>query len=597
MRKQKALISTLFMVCFACVCCLADEIHEAARRGDLEKLKVILDKNPSAIGSLDKNKNTPLHHAIDENKLKAAQLLIKSGSGVNGVNYKMETPLHIAAYEGNAKAIKLLLNHGADYTLREMRHRIPLFLATNWGHNLEAVKLLVEAGSDVNDRNVRGESVLVSTLYYGKKEIIHYLIDRGATLPEDERTLRQVAYVTASNGMKRPFGMAVNKLEKKKADWWTRIPMQACARGGSLPIARALIAKGVPFNKKDLYGVAPIHIAAEKGKLEMVRFLLAKGVDINTPSLVGKTPLHYAGDKGHKKLVKYLISKGASQKPAKFPILKGDYLGQKPPGDTPERFAPGIVSGHGFNSEHSPAVFSPDLKEVYWTAKFKGPILFMVQENGIWSTPQRAPFNSKYGDGEPIFSPDGKKLFFLSLRPLQPRGIADKENMWFVERTKHGWSDPKPVSPVINAYDLHWLFSVASNGNIYFSSVQDDGFGSKDIYFSEWVKGQYSEPRNLGKSINTKGIEHTPYIAPDESYLVFVSTLGSHSFQNMRFMISYRKQDGTWGKAKECNPKLRSIYGALCPAITPDGKYMFFIGNGDIYWIKADFIKKRRPRE
>lgn len=593
--RKKALIGTLFMICFACVCCLADEIHEAARRGDLEKLKLILKKNPSAIGSLDKNMNTPLHLAIDNKKLKAAQLLIKNGAKVNTVNYKKETPLHIAAYEGNAKAIKLLLNHGADYTLREMRHRIPLFLATNWGHNLEAVKLLVEAGSDVNDRNVRGEWVLVSTLYYGKKEIIHYLMDRGATLPDDERTLQQVAYVTASNGMERPFGMAVDKLERMKIKWWSHVPMQACARGGSLPIAKSLVAKGISFNKADIYGVAPIHIAAENGRLEMVKFLLAKGIDVNTPSRVGKTPYHYAREKGHKALVDFLIKKGASREVAKFPALKGDYLGQKPPGAAPQRFAPGIVSGHGFDSEHSPAVFSPDLKEVYWTGKFKGPILFMVQENGVWSAPQRAPFCSRYGDGEPIFSPDGKKLFFLSLRPLQPKGTADKENMWFVERTKLGWSDPKPVSPVINTYDLHWLFSIAGNGTIYFASVRDRGFGAHDIYRSTLVKGLYTEPQNLGKVINTRGIEHTPYIAPDESYLVFVSTRGSPSMRNLTFVISYRDQNGNWTKPLECNPRLSSVNAALCPAVTPDGKYMFFIGNGDIYWIKADFIEKLRP--
>jgi ankyrin repeat protein len=63
--------------------------------------------------------------------------------------------------------------------MREMRDRIPLFLACNWGRDLETVRLLIDAGSNVNDKNSRGEIVLVSTLYYGKKEIIDLLIDRG----------------------------------------------------------------------------------------------------------------------------------------------------------------------------------------------------------------------------------------------------------------------------------------------------------------------------------------------------------------------------------------------------------------------------------
>ncbi len=48
-----------------------------------------------------------------------------------------------------------------------------------------------------------------------------------------------------------------------------------------------------------------------------------------------------------------------------FPVLRGPYLGQKPPGDVPELFAPGIVSDVYF--EHSGAVFTPDGKELFWS--------------------------------------------------------------------------------------------------------------------------------------------------------------------------------------------------------------------------------------
>lgn len=589
----------LFFILFILVCswCLADDIHDAAKTGDLEQLKKILDENPSAVKSLDKNMDTPLHHAIDAKKISAASLLIDRGADVNAVNYNNETPLHLAAYKGNAEAVRLLLKKGADYTLREMRDRIPLFLACNWGHDLETVQLLVEAGSNVNDKNKNGEKLLVNTLSYGKREIIEYLIDKGATIPDDERTLRGVAYITASNGMERPFDIAVKKMEKQDIKWWTGIPMHACARGGSLSIAKTLIARGVSFNERNRYGIEPIHIAAENGRTGLVKFFIAKGININSASLTGKTALHFAKENGHVDLENFLISNGASQDPPKFPVLKGDYLGQERPDDTPKRFALGIVSGHGFSSEHSPAVFSPDGKELYWTEKFKGPILYMKQKNGIWTAPRKASFCSEFGDGEPIFSPDGSKLYFLSLRPLEPNGATDKENMWYTERTGDGWSEPRPVSPLINDYSLHWLFSVSSSGTIYFSSVRDGGFGANDIYSSKLINGKYTEPQNLGEVINTKGIEHTPYVAPDESYLIYVSTMGSPSMRNLKFLISYRSKDGTWREPIEFNPKVSSVGGALCPAVTPDGKYMFFVGGGDIFWVKADFIEKLRPEK
>lgn len=596
MKRKCSLTVFLTLIVIFSGCYQAGDIHEAAKNGNLAQLKKILAKNPSLVNSTDKDRMTPLHHAIDTGNLEAASFLISTGADIDAVNYKKETPLHLAAYEGNAEAVKLLLEHGADPAMREMRDRIPLFLACNWGNDLETVRLLIEAGSDVNDKNSRGERVLISTLYYGKKEIIDLLIDRGATIPEDEETLKRVLYITASNGMERPFNIAVEKSKKLRMDWWTGIPMHACARGGSVEIAEALIEKGIDFREKNIYGVEPLHIAAENGRSEFVEFLLSKGVQIDSQSLVGKTALHYAQENGHTELVNLLIHKGASQAAPQFPILKGDYLGQEKPGGTPRLFAPGIVSGHGFDSEHSPAVFSPDGKEVYWTQEFRGPILFMRQEKGVWTAPRPAPFCSEFGDGEPIFSPDGSKMFFLSLRPIEPGGPTDKENMWFVERIPEGWSEAKPVSALINACDLHWLFSVADNGTIYFASPREGGFGANDIYFSRLTGGEYEEPKNLGNVINTPDVDHTPFIAPDESYLIFVSRGRTASSRGFQFFISYKNEDGSWKEPVALDQKINSLEFALCPAVTPDGKYMFFIARGDIYWVDSGFIEKLRPK-
>jgi hypothetical protein len=129
----------------------------------------------------------------------------------------------------------------------------------------------------------------------------------------------------------------------------------------------------------------------------------------------------------------------------KFPVLKGPYLGQKPPGMTPEIFAPGIIST-GYNERI--AAFTPDGKELYyalWGAPH-GVILFTKEINGIWTKPQVAPFRKGNSDlfisfmkdngnwtkainmGEkinssdwefcPTVSPDGKYLFFTSNRRL-----------------------------------------------------------------------------------------------------------------------------------------------------------------------------------
>jgi ankyrin repeat protein len=538
-----------------------------------------------------------LFHAIETGKLEAAAFLIDSGANVDAVNYNKESPLHIAARKGNGEAVKLLLEHNADLTLKEQRDRTSLFMAVNMGRDLETAKLLIDAGAAVNDTNSRGENLFVTSLYYPVREIVDLLIDRGAIMPDDENMIRRALYVTAANGLERSFHMAVEKCEKLNIDWWKGISMHACARGGSVAITKSLLAKGHSLVGRDRYGIEPLHIAAENGHTELVELFLSEGAMIDSPSLAGKTALHFAQENGHQDLAALLIRKGASQAAPKFPVLKGDYLGQEKPGDTPQMFAPGIVSGHHFNSEHSPAVFSPDLKEVYWTKQFRGPILCMKQEKGVWTAPEPAPFCSEHGDGEPIFSPDGQRLYFLSLRPLEPDSAADKETMWYVERTPSGWSEPKPVSPLINAHTLHWLFSVSNQGTIYFSSIKDGGYGLRDIYSSRLVNGEYEEPKNLGSVINGPGIDHTPFIAPDESYLIYVSAENSADPGRSRFVISYRGEDGSWNEPVNLGNNIKFRGGGLCPAVTPDGKYMFFIGNGDIYWVSAGFIEEMRPKK
>lgn len=166
-----------------------------------------------------------------------------------------------------------------------------------------------------------------------------------------------------------------------------------------------------------------------------------------------------------------------------------------------------------------------------------------------------------------------------------------------MKQEKGVWTAPKSVSPLINACDLHWLFSVTTNGTIYFSSPREGGFGANDIYRSRLVTGKYQEPENLGNVINTPGVDHTPYISPDEGYLIFVSRGRSASPGDFQFYISYKNEDGSWKDPIDLGQKINSLGSALCPTVTPDEKYMFFIGQGDIYWVDAGFIDKLRPKE
>jgi len=272
-----------------------------------------------------------------------------------------------------------------------------------------------------------------------------------------------------------------------------------------------------------------------------------------------------------------------------FPKLTGPYLGQKPPGKTPELFAPVIFKGE----VHGGLVFSPDGNEVYWDymSKVGINIVFMRIENDIWTQPVEVPFKSKFGTGDPAFSPDGKKLFFTSHESIDRGRKDDKENIWYVEQQNGDWGKPKPLSPVVNSYPLHWQLSMAANGNLYFAS--------DDIYLAKPGNGKYGIVEKLDPSINSEHDDCTPFIAPDESYLIF-SRFGS-VFRGDLF-ISFKKEDGTWTKAKNMGPAINTDLHELCPNVTPDGKYLFFNRNGEngdlrVLWVDADIIDELKPDE
>lgn len=288
MTSRKTTISLLFILFCFTISSMAEDIHEAAKTGDLDHLKKILSENPSLVNSPDKDKMTPLHHAIDAGNLKAASLLISHGADVNAVNFKTETPLHIAAYEGNAGAVRLLLEHNADPTMREMRDRIPLFLACNWGNDLETVRLLIDAGSDVNDKNNRGEIVLVSTLYYGKKEIIDLLIDRGAIIPDDKEILQRVLYVTASTAWKDHSTWPSRKVKNRTWSGGHTFRCMPALEAAQWPSPRPLWIKALISDKKTGTVSNRCTLQPRTGERNLWSFCCQRARILKAPALWGK---------------------------------------------------------------------------------------------------------------------------------------------------------------------------------------------------------------------------------------------------------------------------------------------------------------------
>ena len=238
-------------------------------------------------------------------------------------------------------------------------------------------------------------------------------------------------------------------------------------------------------------------------------------------------------------------------------------------------FAEGSVSTSG---NEFGGVFTPDGKEFYFTKSVPQSYFYMICEsrlkNGKWSEPEAAPFSGRYRDFDAVISPDGSKLFFISDRPVHGKSKVDYD-IWMVERLPSGWSEPQHLGSPINTDGSEWFASVSRNGTLYFAADRSGGFRNTHIYRSRFVNGKYSEPEKLSNAINSESIETEPYIAPDESFLLFSSYGRKDGSGDWDIYISYN-QNGEWTNARNLGPKVNTSARDYSPRLTPDGKYLFF---------------------
>jgi Tol biopolymer transport system component len=238
---------------------------------------------------------------------------------------------------------------------------------------------------------------------------------------------------------------------------------------------------------------------------------------------------------------------------------------------------------------HSSLVFSPDEKYVYWSEMEGDQIRFMERLDDGWSPAQTVPFALPGGTGEPMLAPDGKTLLFLSSEPIDRNR---KENVWLVRQTPKGWSDPEPLGPGVNRHPLHWSVSISAAGTLYFGHAG----GDRDIYRSELRDDVYQDAEPVGQGVNTLGHETTPFIAPDETYLLFArSDEGSMA----DLYVSFRDTSGYWQEAVSLGDAVNTVSNhELCPYVSPDGEYLFFIRNveGDLkpHWVRSTVFLEDR---
>jgi hypothetical protein len=292
-----------------------------------------------------------------------------------------------------------------------------------------------------------------------------------------------------------------------------------------------------------------------------------------------------------------IVTSACHAAPEPPPSLRGEYLGQTPPGTIPSVFAPGIVSTRA--SELN-AAFTPDGNEFYFTRRIddRNTLMAMRREDGVWTPPAVAGFSGTFSDVDPFITRDGLRLYFSSSRPLDGAGESKDADLWYVERVPGGgWSAPVHPVDLNTAEKDDYYTSFADDGTLYFSIFDSHGSGG-DIYRAQLMAGRFGPAELVSEGISTEANEHDPFVAPDGSYLIFTSNRpGGHGSADL--YISFRGPDGSWTEPVNMGEPVNSEGYDFCAMLSPDGKYLFFTRNinrnGDIYWVDAKIIEALKP--
>lgn len=223
---------------------------------------------------------------------------------------------------------------------------------------------------------------------------------------------------------------------------------------------------------------------------------------------------------------------------------------------------------------------SPDGRELFYTlqAPVPGGFQTLVHRkklaNGEWSAAVLAPFAGRYSDLEPAFSPDGRKLFFASDRPVAGKEKKDFD-IWVVDKLNDGWGEPQHLDGPLNTEKDEFYPSVTRNGHLYFTASYPNGMGKEDIYVSRFRDGKYLPPELLDSAVNSKTYEFNAFVSPDEQFIIFSSFGRKDEMGGGDLYMSIRSPEGNWKPAQHLTI-LNSDKIDYCPFVSANKELLFF---------------------
>ena len=268
-------------------------------------------------------------------------------------------------------------------------------------------------------------------------------------------------------------------------------------------------------------------------------------------------------------------------------LADGAYLNAEPPGIVPRKFAPGVVSRDD-RYEYGTAL-SADGRELYFGVAVdgRGEIWTSRFVDGEWTAPEVILVHPESSFADPFLSADETRLYFISTRPAPDSDASGNYDIWYLRRTRGGWSEPRHLGAPVNTEANEYYVSFTDDGTLAFASNRHEPDGTNyDIYLTSASDGVFDVPQVLEGRATTRAYEADPFIAPDGRYILFSSTRRSGEGRRDLY-VTFRLEDGSWSRAISLGKRVNTPGIEFCPSVTRDGRFLFYTSNEDIYWVDA----------
>ncbi len=255
----------------------------------------------------------------------------------------------------------------------------------------------------------------------------------------------------------------------------------------------------------------------------------------------------------------------------------------------------------GFNSsyhEMAPAYYGNSLVFASNRLSAKGDFLDLIVAKDPASTESLAPFatelNTPLHEATATFSADMSRVFFTRSREVKTSlesRIVPLDILTATRQSDGKWSKPESLNLTDAAYSAAHPCLSADGTRLYFSSDLPNGFGGKDLYYSDWNGSTWGKPVNLGPEINTEGDELFPALGPDNR--LYFSSDGHLGLGGHDLFAAEMIGPSAWGRVQNLGLLFNSAEDDFAIAWAPDGNAGFLSSNrtggqggDDIYGFK-----------